>query len=304
MKILLLGATGQVGWELQRSLAPLGDVTACGRARADLSDLEGLRAAVRAVKADVVVNAAAYTAVDKAESETALATGINATAVGLLAEETKRTNAVLVHYSTDYIFDGKKVGAYVETDAANPLSHYGRSKYEGEEAIRAVGGRHLILRTSWVYAPRGKNFPTTILNLAKAREQLTIVADQIGAPTSAELIADVTAQLLPRLGPADDLLGTYHLTAAGETSWHAYARLLVQLAAAKGYALKTAPERVLPIATADFPTPAKRIANSRLATDKLRAAFGLTLPLWDAPLGRFLEELPHAELPHEGSHTP
>ena len=299
MKILLLGSAGQVGWELQRSLAPLGDVMACDRAMADLSNLDGLRTVVRAAKAGIIVNAAAYTAVDKAESEPQLATCINATAVELLAEEAVRTDALLVHYSTDYVFDGKKAGAYVESDTANPLSRYGLSKYQGEEAIRAVGGRHLIFRTSWVYAPRGKNFPRTILNLARTRPELTVVADQIGAPTSAELIADVTAQTLHRLRKSADLLGTYHLTAAGETSWHAYAERLLRLAATKGYALTAAADRVLPITTADFPTPAKRIANSRLATDKLRAAFGLTLPPWDAHLGRFLDELPH-----EGPHTP
>ncbi len=293
MKILLLGSTGQVGWELQRSLAPLGEVTACDRVKADLSDLDSLRTVVRGAKADIIVNAAAYTAVDKAESEPDLATRVNATAVGLLAEEAVRARALFVHYSTDYIFDGEKVGSYVETDAANPVSRYGLGKYQGEEAVRAAGGRHLIFRTSWVYAPRGKNFPTTILNLARTRDELKIVADQIGAPTSAELIADVTALAVRRVGRSEDLIGTYHLTAAGETNWHAYARLLVRLAAAKGYALKAVPERILPIATADYPTPAKRIANSRLATDKLRAAFGLTLPSWDAHLGRFLEELPH-----------
>jgi dTDP-4-dehydrorhamnose reductase len=299
MKILLLGANGQVGWELQRSLAPLGNVTACDRAKADLSDLDALRAVVRAVRANIIVNAAAYTAVDKAESEPDLATRINAGAVELLAEEAARANALLVHYSTDYVFDGEKAGAYVETDEANPLSRYGLSKYQGEEAIRAAGDRHLIFRTSWVYAPRGKNFPTTILNLARTREELKVVADQVGAPTSAELIADVTALALRRLRLSQDLVGTYHLTAAGETSWHAYAQLLVRLAATKGYVLKAVPGRILPITTAGYPTPAKRIANSRLATDKLRAAFGLTLPSWDAHLGRFLEELPH-----ESPHTP
>ncbi len=299
MNILLLGANGQVGWELQRSLAPLGNLVACGRADADLSDLDRLRNVVRGARPDVIVNAAAYTAVDKAESEPELAKRVNATAVGVLAEEIARTRGLLVHYSTDYVFDGKKAAAYVETDAANPISCYGRSKFEGEEAIRAAGARHLIFRTSWVYAPRGKNFPRTILNLARTRPSLTVVADQIGAPTSAELIADVTALALTRLGQAPDLAGTYHLTAAGATNWHAYAQLLLHLAAGKGYALRATPDAVQPIATADYPTPAKRIANSRLATDKLRTAFGLTLPSWDAGLVRFLEELPH-----ESAHPP
>ena len=299
MKILLLGANGQVGWELRRALAPLGEVVACDRAKADLAQLDRLRAVVRETKADIIVNAAAYTAVDKAESEPDLATLINATAVGLLAEEAARAQALLVHYSTDYIFDGTKTEPYVETDTAKPLSRYGLSKYQGEDAIRATGARHLIFRTSWVYAPRGKNFPSTMLNLARSRPQLTVVADQVGAPTSAELIADVTALALGRLAGREHLLGTYHLTAAGSTSWHAYAQLLLRLAAARGYALKATADQVLPIATAAYPTPAKRIANSRLATDKLRAAFGLTLPAWDASLGRFLEELPQP-----GTNTP
>lgn len=293
MKILLLGANGQVGWELQRSLAPLGNLVACGRADADLSDLDRLRAVVRGANAAVIVNAAAYTAVDKAEVEPDLAMRVNASAVGLLAEEAARARALLVHYSTDYVFDGRKPGPYAEGDAANPQSLYGLSKFRGEEAIRAASARHLVFRTSWVYAPRGKNFARTILDLARTRSGLTVVADQVGAPTSAELIADVTAQVLNRLAGSDELLGTYHLTAAGETSWHAYAQVLLRLAAARGYALQATADKVLPIATADYPTPAKRIANSRLATDKLRAAFGLTLPPWDAQLGRFLEELPH-----------
>ena len=292
MKILLLGANGQVGWELRRTLAPLGDVMACGRAEADLADLERLREIVRAAKADVIVNAAAYTAVDKAESEPALAARVNATAVELLAAEARRAEAWLVHFSTDYVFDGKKVGAYVETDTAHPISVYGATKYQGEQAIRAAGGKHLIFRTSWVYAPRGRNFPRTILNLARTRDELTVVADQIGAPTSAALIAKVTAQVLHSAGGSEAAGGTYHLTAAGETSWHAYAQRLLRLAAARGFVLKATADHVRPVATADYPTPAKRIANSLLATHKLRDTFGLTLPPWDAHLERFIEELP------------
>ncbi len=293
VNILLFGARGQVGWELQRALASLGTVRALARSDADLTDPDRVREQVRNAKANVIVNAAAYTAVDKAEAEPDLATRINATAVGVMAEEAKRADALLVHYSTDYIFDGLKSGAYVETDAPSPLSAYGRSKLAGEEAVSAAGGRHLILRTSWVYAPRGKNFPSTILNLARTRDELKIVADQTGAPTSAELIADVTAQVLARLQRADGPTGTFHLTSSGETTWHAYAVKLLRLAAAKGYALKATPDRLIPVTTADYPTPAKRIANSRLATDKLRDAFDLTLPAWDAALDRFLEELPH-----------
>ena len=293
MNILLLGANGQVGWELRRALAPLGNVTAYGRAEADLADLEGLRDIVRAVGANVIVNAAAYTAVDKAESEPDLALRINAEAVALLADEAARTDAWLVHYSTDYIFDGKKSGAYAEYDVANPVSVYGATKLKGERAVRAASGRHLIFRTSWVYAPRGKNFARTMLALAQTRDELKVVDDQIGAPTSAELIADVTALALRHVQNVESAGGTFHLTASGETSWHAYAQRLIQMAASRGYALKTTPDKVLPIPTSDYPTPAKRIANSRLATDKLRTTFGVTLPSWDAALDRFLEELPH-----------
>ncbi len=298
MRILLLGAGGQVGWELQRALTPLGDVTALTRAEADFTDLHRLRETVRAAKADIVVNAAAYTAVDKAESEAAQAALVNAKAVGVLAEEAHRNRALLVHYSTDYIFDGTKPDAYVETDAPNPISVYGATKLQGEEAVRITGVDHLIFRTSWVYATRGKNFPRTILAAAQTRDELKVVADQIGAPTSAELIADVTALALHRIS-ADrrGLTGTYHLTAAGETSWHAYAQHLLRLAARRGYSLKANAERVMPVTTAEYSTLAKRIANSRLATDKLRTAFGLTLPFWGAQLERFLDELPHEGSP-------
>jgi dTDP-4-dehydrorhamnose reductase len=293
MKILLLGANGQVGWELRRALAPLGDVVACTRAQADLADLEGLRETLRLAQADIIVNAAAYTAVDKAESEPELAMRINAEAVALLAQEASLSNAWLVHYSTDYIFDGKKHGAYAEYDYANPVSVYGRTKWLGERAVRASVCRHLIFRTSWVYAPRGKNFPRTMLQLAQTREELRVVDDQIGAPTSAELIADVTALALRHVQKVECAGGTYHLTADGETSWHAYTQLLLRKAEARGYALRTTADDVIPISTSEYPTPAKRIANSRLSTDKLRITFDLTLPSWDAALDRFLDELPH-----------
>ncbi len=287
MKILILGASGQVGWELQRSLAVLGDVRALTRAEADLADLDRLKAVVSAAQADVIVNAAAYTAVDKAETEKDLASRINAAAPGVLAAEAARSHALLIHYSTDYIFDGAKTGAYVETDTPAPLSHYGLSKLQGEEAVRASGCRHLIFRTSWVYAPRGKNFPRTILNAAKTRDALRVVNDQTGAPTSAELIADVTALTLSRL--SSGRLGTYHLVAAGETSWHGFAETLLARAAAKGHAFKAISVAAIP--SAAYPTPAKRIANSRLNTDKLRACFGVNLPAWDADLDRFIDEL-------------
>jgi len=277
MKILLLGANGQVGWELRRALAPLGDVTACGRAEADLSDLENLRAVVAQTKAEVIVNAAAYTAVDKAEAEKDLAERINHEAVAVLAAEAKRSDALLVHYSTDYVFDGAKPTPYIETDPTNPISVYGATKLRGEEAIRASGCRHLIFRTSWVYAARGHNFVKTMLRLGKERDQLSVVADQTGAPTSAGLIADVTAQALAQ----PDVSGTFHLTAAGETTWHGFAQLILAEAEKRGVSLKAGPGQVKAIATSAYPTPAKRPANSRLNTDKLRKTFGIVLPPWD-----------------------
>ena len=294
-RILLLGRDGQVGWELQRSLAPLGSVIALGRAEADLSQLVQLGRIVRREAPDLIVNAAAYTAVDKAESEPELTMTVNGHAVGVLAEEAKKLGALLVHYSTDYVFDGSKQDPYVEDDPPNPLSVYGRTKLEGERAIQATGCRHLIFRTSWVYAARGRNFTTTILRLAQERDELKVVADQFGAPTSAELVADVTAlcaisimQCPDRFAGAD---GIYHLVAAGETSWHAYARFLVETAAEMGWSLKLRSDAIRPIATAEYPLPAKRPANSRLATDKLTKVFGIELPHWHIHLKRVLEEL-------------
>lgn len=291
--ILLLGANGQVGWELRRALAPLGDVTAYTRAEVDLTDIDHLRTIVQISAPHIIVNAAAYTAVDKAESEPDLAWRINAEAVAAIADEAVHANAWMVHYSTDYVFDGLKAGAYAEHDTARPLSVYGASKLAGEQAVRAARGRYLIFRSSWVYAPRGKNFPRTMLNLAHNRDELTVVDDQVGAPTSAELIADVTALALRHVQKVECAGGTYHLTASGETSWYGYARLLLRKAAAKGYPLKAGDQDVQPIASADYPTPARRIANSRLSTDKLQTVFGLTLPPWESGVDRFLDELPH-----------
>ena len=295
MKILLLGKDGQVGWELQRALAPLGELVACGRAEADLEDLDALRAKVRTEQPDVIVNAAAYTAVDKAESDVARARRINAEAVALLAAEARALDAWLVHYSTDYVFEGSKAGAYREDDPTAPQSVYGATKREGEEAILAAGCRHLVLRTSWVFATRGGNFAKTMLRLANDREELKVVADQVGAPTSAELIADVTALCLYRLAHDPALAarasGIYHLVAGGDTSWHAYARFVISEALAHGQVLKATPERVLPIPGSAYPTPAKRPANSRLATDKLRATFGLHLPPWEVHVRRLVAEL-------------
>ncbi|MFC0253176.1 dTDP-4-dehydrorhamnose reductase [Massilia consociata] len=295
MRILLLGKDGQVGWELQRALAPLGLVRMLGRDEADLSQPESLRAWVRGFAPDVIVNAAAYTAVDKAESDAETAHLVNAVAPGVLAEEAAALGAWLVHYSTDYVFDGSKDGAWVETDATNPLSVYGRTKCEGEERIRASGARHLILRTSWVFAARGGNFAKTMLRLARERDQLNVIADQYGAPTSAELLADATALALYRIaglgGDAAALSGTYHLAAGSTTSWHGYAQHVLEQALGHGAALKALPQNVNPIATEAYPTPAARPRNSRLSTERFRAAFGLQLPDWRHHVNRLIAEL-------------
>jgi dTDP-4-dehydrorhamnose reductase len=295
MKILLLGKDGQVGWELQRALAPLGELVAFDRHEADFTAPESLRSLVRTQRPDVIVNAAAYTAVDKAESDEAAARLVNAASPGVLAEEAAALGAWLVHYSTDYVFDGAKEGAWVETDATNPLSVYGRTKCEGEERIRASGARHLILRTSWVFAPRGGNFAKTMLRLAKERDALNVVADQHGAPTGAELLADVTALALHRISllgaDARTLSGTYHLAASGSTTWHAYAQHVLAQARGHGAVLKAGPEQVLPIAASAFPTPAVRPANSRLDSSKFCTSFGLVLPDWRVHVNRLIAEL-------------
>jgi len=297
-KILLLGSTGQVGWELQRSLAPLGAVIALQREAAanphglcgNLEDPEALVHSMRAVRPTVIVNAAAYTAVDKAETDADRAKVVNATAPGLLAREAAALGAWFVHYSTDYVFDGSGDQAWREDDATGPLSVYGRTKLEGEQAIRSSGCQHLILRTSWVYAARGGNFAKTMLRLAAEREELKVIADQIGAPTGADLLADVTALLLHRLQLRPELGGTYHCAAAGQTSWHGYARHVIEWARAHGHTMKVAPEAVKAIPTSGYPTPAQRPLNSRLDTFKLRHAFGLHLPPWQHGVERMLME--------------
>ena len=298
-RILLLGRNGQLGWELQRSLAPLGEVIALNRAQADLEKPATLRDTIRSNAPDLVVNAAAYTAVDKAESEPDLALLVNGHAVRVLAEEAGKLGALLVHYSTDYVFDGSKSGPYTEDDAPNPLSVYGRTKLEGERAIRASGCRHLIFRTSWVYAARGGNFVKTILRLAGERDELRVVADQIGAPTSAELLADVTALCAGFVTHFPErfarVAGTYNLVASGETSWHNYAQFVVENAARLGLPLKLASGSIRPIATSEYPLPAQRPLNSRLATDKLRRVFGIELPHWQIHLERVIAELVAAQ---------
>lgn len=277
-RILLTGITGQVGWELRRTLAPLGQVVGLDSQSLDLADADAIRAAVREIAPRIIVNPAAYTAVDKAESEPERARLINAVASGILAEAARNCGAILVHYSTDYVFDGTKDAAYVEDDAPNPLNVYGATKLAGEEAIRAVGVRHLILRTSWVYGARGGNFLLTMQRLMRERPELRIVDDQIGAPTWSRLIAEATAQILAQcLSPArgadrPEPWGTYHLTCGGETSWYGFAAAIAELG--------DHATRLTPIPSSDYPTAARRPANSRLDNGKLARVFGLRLPDW------------------------
>jgi dTDP-4-dehydrorhamnose reductase len=295
MKILLLGKNGQVGWELQRSLASLGELVAPGRDDADLcgdlSNLDGLARTVQTVRPDVIVNAAAHTAVDRAESEPELAHTLNALAPGVLAREAAKLGAWLVHYSTDYVFDGSGSRPWTETDAPSPLSVYGRSKLEGERLIQAACAQHLIFRTSWVYAARGGNFAKTMLRLAQERERLTVINDQFGAPTGAELIADITAHALRQClrQPAD--AGLYHLAASGETTWHGYANQVLAFAKLIDSAIKIKATEVAPVLSSAFATAARRPLNSRLDTQKLQTSFGLTLPNWACGVERMMREV-------------
>lgn len=299
MKILLLGKNGQVGWELQRSLAPLGELVAlsstskelCG----DLTNLTGIKQTIRKIAPDLIVNAAAYTAVDKAESETELAYLLNAEAPGVLAQEARLLNARLIHYSTDYVFNGRGIQPHFETDATDPLNVYGRTKLEGENNIIASGCSHLIFRTSWVYAAQGNNFIKTILRLAQQRDKLTIVNDQIGSPTGAELIADVTAYTLLSLKHQPEVFGLYHLVAKGYTTWYEFAHFILKYASEANFPLKIQLDALLPIASNDFPLPAKRPLNSRLNTGKLEKQFDLNLPAWQAGVSRTLTEILNKE---------
>lgn len=303
MKILLFGTDGQVGWELQRSLAPLGELLVMGLDRAtnpgglcgDFTQLDALAETVRTVRPDVIVNAAAHTAVDKAESEPDFARLLNAQAPGVLADEAQKLGAWLIHYSTDYVFDGSGDQPWKEDDATGPLSVYGQTKLEGEQAV-ARCHRHLIFRTSWVYAARGGNFAKTMLRFAKERETLQVIDDQFGAPTGADLIADVTAHAIRQVkaGQGDGnvaLAGIYHLVASGVTTWHAYAKHVVALAQSAQPAIKIAANEVKAVPTSAFPTAAKRPHNSRLDTTKLRTTFGLQLPHWQAGVNRMLNEI-------------
>jgi len=295
VRILLLGKGGQVGWELQRSLAPLGELIAldsdsrdyCG----DFTQPDGIAETVRTLAPDIIVNAAAHTAVDRAESEAERVRTINACTPGVLADEAKRLNAWLVHYSTDYVFDGSGQQPWCETDSAGPLSVYGTTKLEGEQLIQQSGCKHLIFRTSWVYGARGGNFAKTMLRLAQERDSLKVIDDQIGAPTGADLLADVTAHAIRSARLNDDVSGLYHLVAGGETSWHGYARFVLDYAQRAGVTLTVAPDDIVPVPTSAFPTPATRPHNSRLNTDKLQNRFDLQLPHWQVGVERMLTEV-------------
>jgi dTDP-4-dehydrorhamnose reductase len=292
MKLLLLGRDGQVGTALTQLLAPLGEIVALGRDGADLSQPDRLAAIVQRERPDVIVNAAAYTAVDKAESEPELARLVNADAPAALAQVAAETGAWLIHYSTDYVFDGKKSEPYVEDDATAPLNVYGATKRAGEVAIGDVGGKHLIFRTSWVHAPGRSSFAAKILTLAQSRDELKVIDDQIGAPTSARMIAEITRRALEQIErgrPLDS--GIYHLAAAGETSWHGYASYVVGEALKRGATLRVAMDRVLPVPSSAFPSPARRPHNSRLSTYKLRSALGIDLPDWRVDLMGTLDTL-------------
>lgn len=295
MKILLLGKGGQVGWELQRSLAPLGELVALDHDSTDLcadfTQPERLAETVRAVRPQLIVNAAAHTAVDRAESEPELAGQINATAPGVLAREAQALGAWLVHYSTDYVFDGSGQQPWTEADTPAPLNVYGRTKLAGEQAIQAACPRHLILRTSWVYSARGQNFAKTMLRLAQEREQLTVIDDQVGAPTGAELLADVTAMALRMLAQRPELAGLYHLSAGGQTSWHGYAQHVIEQARALRPELPFKVREIKPVASSAFTTAARRPHNSRLDARRLQAAFELRLPEWQQGVDRMLQEI-------------
>jgi dTDP-4-dehydrorhamnose reductase len=297
MRILLFGKGGQLGWELQRSLAPLGELVAldfdstefCG----DFTNPAGIAQTVQAARPDLIVNAAAHTAVDKAESEPELVRTINALAPATLAQQAAALGAWLVHYSTDYVFDGSGERPWREQDKPGPLNIYGQTKLDGERAIVDSGAKHLIFRTSWVYAARGGNFAKTMLRLARERDRLSVINDQVGAPTGAELLADVTAHALRQVTASPDgvnLAGLYHLSAAGQTSWHGYASFVLETALKMGATLKASPATVDPVPTTSFPTPARRPLNSRLDTSKLQRNFNLVLPPWQQGVARMLAE--------------
>lgn len=293
-RILLTGRSGQVGWELQRALAASSQLTALDSTALNLADADAIRRTLRDLRPDIIINPAAYTAVDKAESEPDLAMAVNGIAPGVLGEEAQKLGAVMVHYSTDYVFDGSKPAAYTETDATNPQSVYGRTKLLGEDAVRVSGCKHLILRTSWVYGVHGGNFVKTILRLAKERDELRIVADQFGAPTWARDLANATVQALIAWEMSDwndELGGTYHLTAGGRTNWHQYAEEIVRLARQYDAAFADKALVIKPIATHEYPVPAKRPVNSVLANDRIRETFGIVMPEWQDSLAECIKVL-------------
>lgn len=292
MRILLIGTSGQVGHELQRTLSPLGEVRGCDFPELDLADAGAVSALCREARPALIVNAAAYTAVDKAEGEPAVAMAVNGTAPGVLAGEAKRLGAVLVHYSTEYVFDGAKRSPYLEGDAAAPLNVYGRSKLAGDLAIAASGCKHLIFRTTWVYGPRGRNFMLTMLSLAAGREELRVVADQRGAPTSSLFLADATARAIRSIPGKGVASGIYNLSAAGETTWAGFASAIFERAAASRPGFR--PPRVIPIATSGYPTPARRPAYSVLSHRKFEAAFGFAPTRWEDQLDDCVRRLPPA----------
>lgn len=291
MRILVFGRDGQVGRALQPALAPLGEVVALGRSEADFTRPQTLGALVDAHRPNVVVVAAAYTAVDAAESDRETAFAVNATAVGEIGRAAKKIGVPVVSYSTDYVYDGEARGPHREDETPNPQSVYGASKLAGEQALRASGADHVILRTSWVYAPDGKNFPLAMLRLAREREHLRVVADQIGAPTPAKLIAEATARVIAQVLSDRSKAGIYHFSATGETSWHGFARLVIAEARQAGAVLKAGADEVEPIATADYPTPARRPANSVLDTTRFRATFGGDIPRWEEGVRAFIGDL-------------
>ena len=293
MKILVTGKNGQVGHELQRSLAPLGEIVAVDVEDCDLTNSEQIVALVERVKPGLIVNPAAYTAVDRAEAEQEVAYAINATAPKVLAAQANLLHIPMIHYSTDYVFDGTKLGQYVEEDDPNPQSIYGKTKWQGEKNVRAMCPQHVILRTSWVFGAHGGNFLKTILKLAQEREELKIIADQFGAPTSARLLADSTAAIAKQLLNDDAAMkaGTYHLVASGETTWHGYASKVVELANQLGVKTSVQAQNIQPIPSEAYPLPAPRPKNSRLSTQKIRDTFGIEIPDWSIDVERVLKQI-------------
>ncbi|MBY0499927.1 MAG: dTDP-4-dehydrorhamnose reductase [Nitrosomonas sp.] len=295
MRILLLGKNGQLGWELQRSLAPLGELISLDSASrelcGDLSNFKGIKQTIQKTAPNIIVNAAAYTAVDKAENEPELTQILNAEAPKILAQGAKEQNARLVHYSTDYVFNGNSSQPYVETDTADPLNYYGKTKLEGDENIMTSGCSHLIFRTSWIYATLGRNFIKTILYLAQNRDKLTVVNDQIGSPTSAELIADITAYTLFTVKYKPEISGLFNLTAKGYTSWYEFAKFILEHVEKRNLPLKIHSTHIDPISSVEFPLPAKRPLNSCLNTNKLENTFQLSLPAWQVGVSRILTEI-------------